>query len=261
MTKKFFIIYLLAIFLISGLYLTPIFAKGADNQTDQDLPESEGVYDVPGHPKLKLRVFVYRAKPASSPAPTLQCGLPDPESVSPDGWAGWYLPYSTAYYLNSASAPATVGSTKLSQIASSGFDAWNQASGNKFTLKYVGETSASRAARDYKNIIAWGRAPGNALGITYIWYYPSSGQVAEADTIMNKKFTWYWSNSPTCAYTGVYDAQNILTHELGHWFGLNDHYTADYVNNTMYGYGSKTETKKDTLTNGDKAGIQAIYPL
>jgi len=265
---KFNILTIISLIFLLTTAFYPTLAFGEKDKGNQDLPEVEGIYDVPGHPKLKLRVFVYRAKPASSPAPTLQCDLPDPDSSAMDAWAGWKLPFGTSYYLNSASVPSTVGSTNLRKIASSSFDVWNQASGKKFTLNNAGETSASRAAFDSKNIIAWGRAPGSALGITYIWYYPSSGRVAEVDTIMNKKFTWYWSDPTswdtnttgnTCAYQGVYDAQDILTHELGHWFGLNDHYTTDYTNNTMYGYGAKTETKKDTLTAGDVAGIVAIY--
>jgi hypothetical protein len=41
--------------------------------------------------------------------------------------------------------------------------------------------------------------------------------------------------------------------------GLKDHYTADYADNTMYGYGSLGETKKDTLTTGDINGVLAKY--
>ena len=82
---------------------------------------------------------------------------------------------------------------------------------------------------------------------------------------MNKRFNWYWSDPSSwpagqiCAYEGVYDAQNILTHELGHTIGLDDEYESSYINNTMYGYGSKGETKKNTLTTGDKNGALTLY--
>ena len=79
---------------------------------------------------------------------------------------------------------------------------------------------------------------------------------------MNKKFSWSWTPyniSNLCSVQNTYDAQNILTHEIGHWFGLDDHYTTEYQENTMYGYGSKNEVKKDTLTIGDVLGLNLIY--
>jgi len=157
--------------------------------------------------------------------------------------------------------PSTI-SPNLGTIINNSFAVWENAlpTGSGVTLAYDGPTSANRAVYDRQNIIAWGRTSGSALGVTYIWY--QNGIAIELDTIMNEKFSWGWANqstNPLCAYSNVYDAQNILTHELGHWFGLNDHYTADYVNNTMYGYGSKGEVKKDTLTAGDIAGINLIY--
>ena len=92
----------------------------------------------------------------------------------------------------------------------------------------------------------------------------------ELDTIMNNKFKWAWSDpatwasqpgyiSGTCAYQGVYDAQDILTHELGHWYGLDDEYATNYLYNTMFGYGYTGQTNADTLTTGDIAGIKSIY--
>ncbi|KKS06624.1 MAG: hypothetical protein UU61_C0036G0031 [Parcubacteria group bacterium GW2011_GWB1_41_4] len=97
--------------------------------------------------------------------------------------------------------------------------------------------------------------------MTYIWY-DNTGLAVEVDTIMNKKFSWSWTPyniSNLCSVQNTYDAQNILTHEIGHWFGLDDHYTTEYQENTMYGYGSKNEVKKDTLTIGDVLGLNLIY--
>ena len=93
------------------------------------------------------------------------------------------------------------------------------------------------------------------MGVTYVWYYTATNLVADVDTIMNKKYPW----SLSCS-TNSYNAEDILTHELGHWFGLDDEYTGNFIDNTMYGYGSKAEIKKITPENGDKAGINLIYP-
>jgi len=273
--NKFNILTIISLIFLLIIAFYPAYAFGEKDTKGQDLPEVEGVYDVPGHPKLKLRVFVYKAKatPGATTPPSLVCSLTDDNtSTSMPARTGWKLPSAWTYSLNPSSVPATVGGSNLGTMARDAFNRWTAASGEKVNLTEISTNTKTRAARDYQNIIAWGRTSGSALAVTYTWYYPSTGEVVENDTIMNKKFTWYWSDpaswssnpnntaGATCAYQGVYDAQDILTHELGHWFGLDDHYTADYANNTMYGYGAKTETKKDTLTNGDISGIQAIYP-
>jgi hypothetical protein len=71
--------------------------------------------------------------------------------------------------------------------------------------------------------------------------------VVDVDTIMNQKFFRTWTafdQNNLCAYGSTYDAQEILTHELGHWMGLNDEYDPAYLENTMYGFGGKGEIKK-----------------
>jgi len=156
-----------------------------------------------------------------------------------------------------------VGSLNFSRLADLSFAIWQntEIETANVNLKYEGSTTLTRKALDGKNIVTFGSTSGSALGVTYTWYYPSTGMAVETDTILNKKFTWSWTPylPDACPNVNTYDAQNILTHELGHWLGLNDHYTVDFANNTMYGYGAKGEIKKDTLTTGDKAGVNNIY--
>jgi len=245
------------------LIFSPALAQKPD--TDSDLPEIDGTYDVPGHPDLKLRVFVYKEKPTISPALALTCNISDPNSTAIDATAGWTLPSSWTYSLNTSSVPASVGTSNWPSIANKAFASWSSQISGKVSIVRGSDTTVSRAVRDGKNIVTFGKASGSALAVTYTWYNTSTKKAVEIDTIMNNRFSWAWSdpsswgNQPTCAFLGVYDAQDILTHELGHTFGLNDHYTSVYSNNTMYGYGSKTETKKDTLTSGDISGIKILY--
>ena len=263
MIKKFVLILSLILVVVLGLSLAPVFAKNPNSDADQDIPEQDGIYNVSGHPEMKVRVFVHKAKPEPSPSPLLVCGLTDPNSNALVDPAGWHLPSGAwKYQLNPGSAPSSVGSVNLAVMAKDAFGRWSSVSSNKVSFSQGPNTSANRATYDGKNIIAWGRASASALAVTYIWYYPSTGLVAEVDTIMNSKFPWSWTPYDAknlCADANSYDAQDILTHELGHWLGLNDEYTSSYANNTMYGYGSKAEVKKDTLTNGDIAGIKTIY--
>ena len=262
------IISILSLGIIISLVLSfnAVLAKNKNDISDADesIPEKDVIYDVPGHPNMKVRVFVYNPKEqkrSSPPSPSLVCGLPDPDSSSVVNSTGWHLPSNWTYYLNPDSVPASVGQSNLATISSLSFGNWQNAGNGKVNFARGSNTSVSRKSFDGKNIIAWGRTSGSALGVTYTWYYPSTGLVAETDTILNKKFSWSWSgNNGGCADSNSYDAQDILTHELGHWMGLDDEYTSNFIDNTMYGYGSKGEIKKDTLTTGDITGVSLIYP-
>lgn len=241
-------------------------------------PDVSGVYEVPERPGMKVRVFAHppkptppqtpgrTPKPSASPQPTaavnnsLACGLADPDSSSVVGKAGWRIPSgSWGYQLNVGSVPFSVGQGNLETIVNAGFNQYTSASGNKVTFAMGANTSVNRARLDGRNIISWGKASSGTLGVTYIWYYTSTGLTAEIDTIMNNRYKWSWSNSNVCADNLTYDAQNIMTHELGHWLGMDDEYTSPFVNNTMFGYGAVKEVKKNTLTSGDISSVASIY--
>lgn len=259
------IAYIISGFSLFLACLQPAIATAASHQ--YSLPENAGVYSVPGHSKLKLRVFVHSAKGGhggGSPTPTLACSLSDPDSTTSDGTTGWHLPSGTwTYHLNTSSAPLSIGANNMAILTANAFGAWNSTSvGNSVSFSRGSDTTVTRSAFDGKNIVSWGRTQGTALAVTYTWYNTTTGIVSEEDTIFNNKFAWNWADqsvNPGCAYQGYYDAQNILTHELGHWMGLDDNYDSGFVDNTMYGYGSTTEVKKDTLSTGDIAAINSIY--
>lgn len=246
------------ILLAAAVYL-PAFAKDKVESNDSGIPEVDGDYQDPTDKNVRVRVFVHKVKNHTSSA-ALVCS--DPDSSATTGWAGWKLPVGNwTYNLNPSSVPSSVGAANLATIASNGFGAW-EAAQNKVDFVAGPTTTIARSSYEGKNVIAWGRTSGSALGVTYVRYYTASRLVVDVDTIMNKKFPWSWNggSATTCGDPNTYDAQNILVHEQGHWMGLNDHYDASYVNNTLYGYGSKGETKKNTPTTGDVAGIAAIYP-
>lgn len=256
MRRRLSFIFTLVTALVLGLSISPVFAS---HKPAHFIPEVSGLYDDPDHPGIKVRVYVHGEKPQTTTEPLLICSLDDPNSSAIVDPGGWHLPSNITYNLNPSSVPSSVGSGNLTIIADNGFDDWSAAVGNKVVFARGSDTTIARSSYDGKNIVAWGRTSGTALGVTYIRYYASSGLVVDVDTIMNKRVPWSWANSSTCADTASYDAENILTHELGHWIGLDDEYDSAYENNTMFGYGSKGEVKKVTLTTGDMQGAAALY--
>ena len=120
------------------------------------------------------------------------------------------------------------------------------------------------AKNDGVHVVAWGSVSSrNAIAVTYTWYIPSTGEVVDQDVIMNANlpgsYTSVGNPDQVCGGLTSYDVRNILTHEVGHWVGLDDLYGSVDQDLTMYGYGDKGELKKDTLSNGDKLGMVAIY--
>jgi len=264
MFKKLVFIIFIVFFFTFIIYSQKVFAKN-DNLDSNFPPEKEGTYDVSGHPNLKVKVFIHHPKdirPIPTPTtPTITCPNDDVNSTALVPALKWKLPSNWNYTLNISSVPTSVDSKNLPIIAEKAFYQWTNAPGFNINIARTSlDTTINRSRLDGVNIIAWGRASNSALAITYTWYYPSTGLVAEVDTIINQQFPWFWNaDNNMCTDQRSYDVQNILTHELGHWMGLDDRYTSEFVNNTMYGYGSKGETKKDTLTSGDINGVSSIY--
>jgi len=116
---------------------------------------------------------------------------------------------------------------------------------------------------DYRNIVGWGYIqPTDIVSIASIWYNPETGEIVDADIILNLYHNWGidWDDEGTqYQLTDAFDIQNIVTHEAGHLSGLDDIYDSTYWAMTMYGYTYKGETKKISLEPGDIAGIQAVY--
>lgn len=260
---------LLTVLLISLLFLLPLSVVSAQKPEDNPspgIPEQSGDYPDPDHPGLRVRVFVHPARehaqgPKVVDSASLVC-TEDPNSSAFVDWAGWKLPTGNwTYNLNPSSVPGSVNPNNLPTIAANGFNAWQNAltSPSKPNLVRGSDTKVNKSSYDGQNVIAWNRITAQALGITYIRYYPDTHLAVDVDTIMNKLYRWKWSGGGLCAQDDAYDAQNILTHEQGHWYGLDDEYADSYVHNSMYGYGFLGETKKDTLTTGDINGVLAIY--
>jgi len=98
-----------------------------------------------------------------------------------------------------------------------------------------------------------------AIGVTIIWGIfnvpPKERALIEWDQIYDDvDFDWSATGE-----AGKMDFENIATHELGHTVGLDDLYTAECSEQTMYGYADYGETKKRSLEAGDIKGIQELY--
>ena len=132
-------------------------------------------------------------------------------------------------------------------------DTWTAVPTACFTFVYGGTTSRPAGNYDGTCTVGWGPLSGGAIAVTYIWQ--SGGTINENDLVFNTNLSW----GCNCE-AGVFDVQNICTHEFGHFLCLADLYGPGDTEKTMYGYAAPGECKKRTLHPDDEAGITAIYP-
>jgi hypothetical protein len=100
-----------------------------------------------------------------------------------------------------------------------------------------------------------------AYAVTLVWHDTRSGEIWDADIEINEELR-ETSEYAICPATGCpvgqVDLQNVLTHELGHYFGL-AHTPTDSLA-TMWAMAEPRETIKRDLAADDIAGLCAIYP-
>lgn len=95
----------------------------------------------------------------------------------------------------------------------------------------------------------------DAIAVTIVWYNSFTKTLLEWDQVYDD-VTFDWS---AAGEAGKMDFDNIATHELGHAIGLADLYTGACAEETMYGYATEGETKKQTLNTGDITGTNLLY--
>lgn len=168
--------------------------------------------------------------------------------TSTGAWIKWSSD-SALYYVNITDAPDGFLASSLNAM-----DTWS-AAGSKFSFEYGGLTSSDfDSGIDGYNTISYGFLDPSqykdTLGLNRKWFYVNSGEIIEADIILNRHFTWGDSSG--------HDVESIILHELGHSLSLDDLYDPSFSNRVMYGYGSQGEIKR-TLHQGDINGIVALY--
>ncbi|MFH2139033.1 MAG: CFI-box-CTERM domain-containing protein [Candidatus Omnitrophota bacterium] len=178
-------------------------------------------------------------------------------------WADSSIP--VPYYINADGSDNISDGSDLTACQTS-FQTWTNVATTDIAVTYLGtSTSTSGGTLDGVNLLSWVENTADpryvntvkvagTIAVCVAWV--SSGTIVDADIIFNgADHTWSTSGAG-----GAMDVQNLATHEIGHFFGLDDLYTAADTEKTMYGYGSTGETKKRDLHQDDIDGISALYP-
>jgi hypothetical protein len=156
------------------------------------------------------------------------------------------------------------------------FDAWTGSAGlPALSFDVVSDSEAVSSERDGVNRVVYApidvRGHRDDLALTLSYIDASTGEILEADIIVNsrQRFTLVESKTdpsdarPSCvgaaqpSACGGFDLQNVVTHEVGHFFGLGE--DRDDRFNTMFECTSRCETHKRDLATDDSAAIVSLY--
>jgi len=176
----------------------------------------------------------------------------DDSGTNPDyALLGFHWYSAINYYINPKNTYRFSTTAVVNTITASA-NAWDSQTSYQ-VFNYRGTTTRTAGRRDGYNVVSWSLYYSrNVIAVTSIWY--SGSRIVETDCRMNTAFKWSLKGE-----AGKMDAQNIMTHEFGHWCGLADLYNdVDYWL-TMYGYAGYGETYKTSLGLGDINGLKAVY--
>lgn len=97
-----------------------------------------------------------------------------------------------------------------------------------------------------------------ALAVTVLTIDEDKNSILDADIVVNGTYRFNeFTADGTSDGAPEYDLQSVLTHEIGHWFGLPE--DPCNVEATMYQYTLPNETKKRDLTQDDVIAAQVAY--
>jgi len=189
--------------------------------------------------------------------------------------AAAYVPYTTSggtplhwlgdtiHYAVADDLPAPLTRTGVQRVAADAFAAWVTLACHPLDAVFDGFSAGLPLDQaDRQNVVVWihdvatWRASYGALELarTAVTHRTQSGEIVDADVVVNAG-GFAFSEALACT-PEVYDLQSTLTHEFGHFFGL-DH--APLETATMAPTTDPGICTKRTLDPDDEAGYCATY--
>ena len=181
------------------------------------------------------------------------------------------------FHINEAGSEDIPDFDAVTAAIEGSFETWSSVEGSYLELVSAGLTNENRPGynkyTDNVNFVGfvedgWEDYPAQALGLTSVTFSASEGIIVDADIELNSTLFTFGILDDEGGAGGVQDLANTVTHEAGHFVGLNhtlpDTFTGTdprrYIEATMANTSPPGETTKRTLHDDDIAGIIAIYP-
>lgn len=154
------------------------------------------------------------------------------------------------------SADITDGS--LEAAMEHAFESWADVDGTALQLQRGADTTSHSVSGsshmvmfDETNQSGWFPVGSGMVAVTPITYRTSDGKILDADILFNARdYTFSTDGSP-----GTFDVQDVLTHEVGHFIGL-DH--SPLHGSTMWPYVQAGQWLHRSLSHDDEVGALAV---
>ena len=174
-------------------------------------------------------------------------------------WLGSDLPIH--WVLDKNGAPGNAFPAVEAAILAS-FNTWQNVECTSLRFEYNGVVTANpkkagSSDPDKVNTVLWINQDEwpqdwtDAFAVTVPLYELDSGRIVDADILCNKNFGW---STNALGEANKADIQSILTHEIGHFFGL-DHCNSTLADATMYWASIEGEIYKRSLAADDIQGV------
>jgi hypothetical protein len=168
-------------------------------------------------------------------------------------WADKPIPF----WINENGYPPIGNGSDIEAVLES-FHTWEAVPTADLRFDYRGKTAAHIAGYDGINMISFTDTttalPSSVIAVTLSYFKSQGSQLVfdESDIIFNTVFPY-----STSGEGDKFDIQSILTHEIGHFVGL-DH--AAMVSSVMVPFGKLGQLDTRTLQYDDIAAISEVYP-
>jgi hypothetical protein len=203
------------------------------------------ITNTPTNTATLTPTFTPTFTPTITPTSTFVPGTPHNNGSGTCWQSGASWPGYTVYYdidLNN-----TIPSDWVVSIHSSA-DNWTNVIPSQFSFSRLPGSS---------NLISKGYlVDPDQIALTSIYATPVT--ITKVITVFSNNKLFDPSSTPA---SNSYSVENVMTHEFGHWLDLKDNYDSQNCGEiTMYGYIDTGETKKTSLENADRDGINWQYP-
>lgn len=150
-----------------------------------------------------------------------------------------------------------LGERRFADVVAAAFGRWEAVTESAIAFDFRGVMDRrNRDPGDSRNLVGFadGSALGSGvLGATFLTS-DADGRITDADIVLSRAVDF---TTDVDAPAGIYDAESVLTHEIGHLLGL-DH--TGLIRATMAPFTDRGDVHQRTLALDDAIGVAVLYP-